>query len=314
MPVSPGYHGGGASNLAACAGRTPIAGTRRWRADFFFRCSGTEPPRRRLISVTMRELQTGGRARAALLLAAAVVTIVAAAPAFAARIQACFSPPLPGGCDPLTTIVQAVGDARNTILIQMYSFTSRQIVSALVDAGRRGVDVRAIVDRSQFDGDHSDTYAVGRLASGGVPVLVDTVPGLMHNKVMIIDGAIVITGSFNYTWSAEHRNAENLLVIHDPALAAEYTQNWNSRAAKSRPLAAAVSNAMPAGPGEANAPAGAVVGNRRSMIYEWPGCPYYGRIGRNQVSFPSPQAAEAAGYRAAKNCPSSTRRKNAWRP
>ena len=53
--------------------------------------------------------------------------------------------------------------------------------------------------------------------------------GLMHKKVMIVDGETVVTGSFNYTWSAEHRNAENLLVIHDPTLAAEYTQTERPR-------------------------------------------------------------------------------------
>ena len=166
---------------------------------------------------------------------------LAAVPASAAQIQACLSPPLPGGCDPLVAVVQAIDGARKTVLVQMYALTSRQIVSALVNAKRRGVDLRAIVDRSQLREDRSDAYAAGRLASGGVPVLVDTVPGLMHNKAMIVDGATVVTGSFNYTWSAGHRNAENLLVIHDPALAAEYTQNWNIRAARSQPLNASAS-------------------------------------------------------------------------
>ncbi len=244
---------------------------------------------------------------AGLLAVAFFAAVLIAAPARAAQIQTCFSPPLPGGCDPLATVVQTIDGARNTVLVQMYALTSREIVSALLNAKRRGVDVRAIVDRSQLKEDRSDTYAVGRLASGGVPVLVDTVPGLMHNKVMIVDGATVVTGSFNYTWSAEHRNAENLLVIHDPALAAQYTQNWNSRAARSRPLNAAASTG--AHPRRAAIAAvkvlnGPVRGNQRSMIYQWPGCPYYDRISeRNRVRFPNAQAAEAAGYRAAKNCP-----------
>jgi hypothetical protein len=93
---------------------------------------------------------------------------------------------------------------------------------------------------------------------------------LMHNKVMIVDGATVITGSFNYTWSAEHRNAENLLVIHDPTLAAEYTQNWNIHAARSRPLAASAEGASPSAQAAPEAGTGPIVGNRRSMIYEWP--------------------------------------------
>jgi phosphatidylserine/phosphatidylglycerophosphate/cardiolipin synthase-like enzyme len=162
----------------------------------------------------------------------------------------------------------------------------------------------AIVDRRQLDEDRSDTNAVARLASGGVPVLVDTVPGLVHNKINIVDGATVITGSFNYTWSAEHRKAENLLVIHESTLATKYTQNWNTRAARSRPLAAVAEGASPSAQAAPKAATGSIADNRRSMIYEWLGCPYYDKIAtRNLVSFQNVQVAEAAGYRPAKNCP-----------
>jgi phosphatidylserine/phosphatidylglycerophosphate/cardiolipin synthase-like enzyme len=178
----------------------------------------------------------------------------------------------------------------------MYALTSREIVTALVNARRPGIDVRVIVDRSQLEEDRSDTYAVGRLTAGGVTILVDTVPGLMHNKVMIVDGETVATGSFNYTWSAEYKNAENLVLIHDPALAAEYTQNWNVRAARSRPLNSSASAESPrpqtAGADTAGVPEGSMRGNRRSMIYQWPGCPYYDAISASyRTEFPNPQAA-----------------------
>lgn len=62
------------------------------------------------------------------------------------------------------------------------------------------------------------------VASGGVPVLVDAMFGLMHNKVIIVDGATVVSESFNYAWSAKHKNAENLLVIDDLSL--EVSSNW----------------------------------------------------------------------------------------
>lgn len=67
------------------------------------------------------------------------------------------------------------------------------------------------------------------LARGGIPVLLDDPAGIAHNKVMILDETRVITGSFNFTRAAEERNAENLLVLRDPALAAAYTANWESR-------------------------------------------------------------------------------------
>ena len=230
--------------------------------------------------------------RALLCSAAALFAVLAAVPVEGAEIQACFAPPLEGSCDPLANILRAINGARTTIRVQMYSLTLQEVVSALLRAKRRGVDVRLIVDRGQLHQDRNDSFRVAALVSAGVPVLVDTVPALMHNKIMVIDRETVITGSFNYTWGAEHWNAENLLIVHDPALAAEYLRNWDQRAAQSRPLRSA-------GAG----PAGIVVGNRRTMIYQWPGCRYYGNIAlRNRVEFPDAQAAEAAGYRPAHNC------------
>ena len=231
--------------------------------------------------------------RAWLCSAAALLAVMAAVPVEGAEIRVCFAPPLAGSCDPVATILSAINRARTTIRIQMYSLTLHEIASALVRAKRRGVDVRLIVDHGQLHQDRNDSLRVAALAAAGVPVLVDTVPGLMHNKIMVIDGETVITGSFNYTWGAEHLNAENLLMVHDPALAAEYLRDWDQRAAQSRPLIAA-------GAG----PSGSVVGNRRTMIYQWPGCRYYSKISpRNRVEFPTAEAAEAAGYRPANNCP-----------
>lgn len=243
----------------------------------------------------------------------AALTFVAAAVqatrASAAQIEVCFSPSLPGGCDPARAIEDAIKTARKSILVLAYEITSGPLVTALVDAHRRGVDVRAIVDYKQFTDrrNRDDALAVQHLGVAGIPVLVDKPRGLMHDKVMIIDDEIVVTGSFNYTYSAEHKNVENLLVIRDPALAAQYVRHWKSRANESRPLitgqndirsTTVANNAAPA-----RSASGSIVGNRRSHIYQWPGCPYYNSISpRERVEFSSAQAAERAGYRAAHNC------------
>jgi phospholipase D len=232
------------------------------------------------------------RAVLAFLCSTMVTQTFAAKPVRAVDIQVCFAPPLPGSCDPLLTVLQAIDGARSTIRVQMYSLTLQEIVNALLTARRRGIDVRLIVDFGQFRQDRNDSLRIASLASAGVPVLVDTVSGLMHNKVMVIDSETVLTGSFNYTWGAEHWNAENLLEVRDRALAAEYLRNWNQRALRSRPL---ITNGNRASEG--------VVGNRRTMIYQWPGCRFYGRIAQhNRVEFPDAAAAEAAGYRSARGC------------
>ena len=227
--------------------------------------------------------------------------------AAAGTLTVCFAPPLPGGCDPEATVLHAIAAARRTLRVQIYTFTSRPVLAALLAAERRGVAVRVIVDAGQFRTDRNDTRAVQRLAAAGIEVLVDTVPGLMHDKIMIVDDTTVLTGSFNYTWSAEHRNAENLVALRDPALVAAYVQNWRARRAAARPLLAAADPVPVRAPATAMAavddPGGEVRGNRNTHIYQWPGCRYYDRIGMaNRVSFPSAEAAQAAGYRPARNC------------
>jgi phosphatidylserine/phosphatidylglycerophosphate/cardiolipin synthase-like enzyme len=148
--------------------------------------------------------------------------------------QVCFSPN--AGCT--QDIVNAINAARRQIVVQAYEMTSPQIKSALVAAHRRGVQIKAIFDPDALKEPGSK---VGELAAAGIPVFVDSFhkPGIAHNKVMVIDDAMVITGSFNFTKAAESRNAENLLVIHDTALAAEYERNFEAHLAHSSALGAA---------------------------------------------------------------------------
>jgi phosphatidylserine/phosphatidylglycerophosphate/cardiolipin synthase-like enzyme len=103
---------------------------------------------------------------------------------------------------------------------------------ALLDAHKRGVQVQVILDKSQ----RSEKYSSADfLANQGVPTMIDANHAIAHNKVMIIDGETLITGSFNFTKAAQTQNAENLLIILDPALAAMYTQNWEVHRQYSQP-------------------------------------------------------------------------------
>ena len=80
-----------------------------------------------------------------------------------------------------------------------------------------------ILDKSQ----RTDQYSSATfLFNAGIPTKIDAQHAIAHNKVMIIGGATVITGSFNFTKAAEENNAENLLVIHDRKLAERYIKNW----------------------------------------------------------------------------------------
>ena len=136
-----------------------------------------------------------------------------------------------GGCT--QAVVDALGSAKKSVLVQAYSFTSAPIARALVDAKRRGVYVQVILDKSQ----RTERYTSATfLANEGVPTYIDPVHKIAHNKIMIIDGETVITGSFNFTKAAENGNAENLLVItHAPELAQRYTANWKEHLGHSEP-------------------------------------------------------------------------------
>jgi phosphatidylserine/phosphatidylglycerophosphate/cardiolipin synthase-like enzyme len=141
-------------------------------------------------------------------------------------ISVWFSPN--GGCT--DAVVGAVDAGKSSILVQAYSFTSAPIAKALKDAHDRGLDVRVILDKSQRTEKYSGlTY----LRHAGIPVWIDASHAIAHNKVMVIDGQTIVTGSFNFTKSAEHSNAENLLIIQDSALAKAYAQNWADHLAHS---------------------------------------------------------------------------------
>ncbi len=142
--------------------------------------------------------------------------------------QLLFSPE--GGCT--QAIVDRIAGAKASVLVQAYSFTSRPIAKALVDAHQRGVRVEVILDESQV---LQDNIRANYFAKAGLPVTVDGVHAIAHNKVMVIDEITVITGSFNFTRAAEVDNAENLLLVTDKFLAARYAENWREHRAHSEP-------------------------------------------------------------------------------
>lgn len=142
-----------------------------------------------------------------------------------AVIQVRFSPG--GRCTQL--VEETIAQAKKSILVQAYGFTSLPIADALIAAHQRGVEVKILVDRSQLKSKYSQLRHVMKQ---GIAVAVDKVSGIAHNKVMIVDDAYVLTGSFNWTKAAETRNAENLLLIRDPKLNEIYSAKWHERAAR----------------------------------------------------------------------------------
>ena len=116
--------------------------------------------------------------------------------------------------------------------------TSKKIATTLVSAHRRGIDVRVLVDGDQLE--KVPSSQAPELAAAGIPVWLETKYQNAHNKIVIVDAhtpaATVVTGSFNFTWTAQHRNAENILIVRDnPVLTAHYARNWERHRQEATP-------------------------------------------------------------------------------
>jgi phosphatidylserine/phosphatidylglycerophosphate/cardiolipin synthase-like enzyme len=217
----------------------------------------------------------------------------AAEPFSPARVAVYFSPN--GGAT--DAVVREVSAAQHQILVQAYSFTSAPIAKALVEAHKRGVKILAVLDKSN----QTEKYSAATfLVNAGIQTLIDDQHAIAHNKVMVIDSATVITGSFNFTKAAEEKNAENLLIIKDaPELVKAYEQNIQTHAAHSHPYTRQAATPPPAAEAD-----GAVHGNRNSKVYRVPGCQgYAGMNPASVVAFANEADAQQAGYHKAKNCP-----------
>jgi phosphatidylserine/phosphatidylglycerophosphate/cardiolipin synthase-like enzyme len=126
-------------------------------------------------------------------------------------------------------IVETIDAAKKQVLVQAYLLTNKKIAATLIAAHRRGVNVQVLADAQQ----HAKTGSskVSDLTAAGIPVRLETKYQNAHNKVIVIDAstpkATVITGSFNFTWTAQHKNAENILIArNNPSLATRYALNW----------------------------------------------------------------------------------------
>ena len=168
-----------------------------------------------------------------------VVTLLLPATSHAARepapavVSACFTPG-PESC--AEQIADRIDAARMSVRVQAYYLTQPLILRSIAAAKRRGLDVEAILDKSQDRrGNPRSRYSGATyLANAGVPVWIDDAPAIAHSKIIILDGHVVLTGSFNFTTSADTRNAENVVVIDSQTVAAWFTQNWEDRRGASR--------------------------------------------------------------------------------
>ena len=150
-------------------------------------------------------------------------------------VEALFSP----WDDTEAALIGVIAAARSSVLVQAYIFTSKPIARALIGAHQRGLRVEVLADAKMHQRPKGNVLP--RLIRAGIPVAVETRYAAAHNKVLIIDAdgeqPVVVTGSYNFTWSARHRNAENVMIVRDnAALAESYARNWARHRNEAHPV------------------------------------------------------------------------------
>lgn len=122
-------------------------------------------------------------------------------------------------------ILAAIGEARESLLIAMYSFTDDALGDAVVQAYKdRHLDVRILLDETQDNGTNGKEWP--KLKAAGIPILVEDVTVSLHHKFAVIDGKLVITGSYNWSDRAEKNNFENVVFVECEEIAQVYTDEF----------------------------------------------------------------------------------------
>ncbi len=207
-------------------------------------------------------------------------------------IDVYFSPK--GGCT--EAVVKEIDAAKTEILVQAYSFTSAPIAKALVESRKRGVKVQVILDKSQRGEKYSSADFVQH---AGIPTFIDAKHAIAHNKVMVIDAKTVLTGSFNFTKAAEENNAENLLAIRSPELAAKYADNWKSHLDHSEKYAGKEKGYSET----ADSPSGMFIASKNSQLFHALGCKFAAKISeKNLIHFDTRDEAIQAGKKPCAEC------------
>lgn len=121
-------------------------------------------------------------------------------------------------------LLKQIRKAKSSIKFLAFAFTDRDIAYALINAKRRGVKIHGVYDKAQNDYQKYSTYKM--LKSHQINVKLDKNRYKLHSKVFIIDKKTVITGSYNFTKSANSLNAENSVIIKDKKIAKAYLERF----------------------------------------------------------------------------------------
>ena len=211
-------------------------------------------------------------------------------------------------------IVSAIDNAKSYVYVAMYYFTSRPLAQAIIRAKDRGVKVRICLAGGKDPA--YEKYSKSRyLIKNDVDVKLIEGSGIMHNKFCIIDDSITITGSYNWTVSADLENDENVLIINSKEIARIYKEQfekfWNGTYINSCkykdkdrlekvPVATGVSLLVTTDKGVSK---GKYVASKKSNKFHKPNCKWARKIKpENEVWFDSRDEATKTGHIPCKVC------------
>ncbi len=126
----------------------------------------------------------------------------------------------------VSQLLPLIESAQNNISFMAFSFTHDDLGKAILERAQAGVEVSGIFETRGSETDYSE---MTKFYCAGIPVLQDGNPGTFHHKVFLIDDQMVVTGSLNFSENADDSNDENVIVVSNRDVAAQYRQEFERR-------------------------------------------------------------------------------------
>jgi len=124
----------------------------------------------------------------------------------------------------ISKLLSIVREARHQLDMCLYLVTLPELANVVISLHQTGICVRLIVEGSNVGGLGCQ---VDRLRRSGVDVVTRNQTGLMHHKFIIVDGKILLSGSFNWTYQAVTHNNENVIVTSNPVIVNQFNHQFN---------------------------------------------------------------------------------------
>lgn len=191
--------------------------------------------------------------------------------------------------------------ANSTIKIMVQLITQNDLADCLIEAHERGVDIDIVIDNQYETSTGSDFL---ELHEAGIDIRHDKRSALMHHKIMLIDGHVVIIGSYNWSDSAEHNNDENIIVLNSQEIYSDYLSEFNRIRAKCDREVSVVVEPEPEPESKPEPePTVTYVASKNSEVFHRSGCYYVDRIKpSNMIFFYSRESAINSGRRPCLSC------------